>query len=688
MTLYVLFPLIAAYVSLFLGLFTLLKNRKSYTNQTFALWNFSIAFWNYGISMMYGASTPESALFWVKFLVVGLVFIPPTFYHFVLAFTEDKNIARRILCFSGYVFAGFFLVFNRGTYFAIGMQRSYFGYHPIVGIASHLFNLMFGFFVIYSFYVLFSAYKQSSGLRRRQIKYVFWAAAIGFGGGLTNMLALYGIDIYPISNLCIIFFSVIIAYAILRYHLMDIEVVIKKSIVYSILVGATMGSYVLLTLLFGQFLHDLTHNSTLAIIFMMSILIITGYKPLEMFIENTTDKIFFKAKYDYHKALKDLSREICSVIDMKQLFNLIVMSVAKTVRINRVSMLTREDNVYWFGAKYEYGGTEGTLSEIKIKSDEAFNEYLIMNNELIIVDEITDEKIKDNFKRLKISICFPLIGKEGLIGMVNIGDKLSEDQYANEDLRVLSTLANQASIALENAKLIQREGEMKRKLQQAEKLASLGRFAAGMVHEIKNPLVSVKAFFQLFGDENESEEDKRELSELASQEIIRIEGLLDNLLNFAKPSSPEFSREDLYDVLIETVQLVKPEVSARKVTIITEKDREELPKIRLDRKQIKQVFLNLIYNSLDAMPEGGELRIKISLDSIGKKLIAEIKDNGCGIEEKDIDKLFDPFYSTKAEGTGLGLAISYNIIKNHNGDIDVQSEPGLGSTFKISLPVS
>jgi signal transduction histidine kinase len=328
------------------------------------------------------------------------------------------------------------------------------------------------------------------------------------------------------------------------------------------------------------------------------------------------------------------------------------------------------------------------LSEIKIKFDEAFNEYLIMNNELIIVDEITDEKIKDYFKRLKISICFPLIGKEGLIGMVNIGDKLSEEPYTNEDLRILSPLANQASIALENAKLIQREGEMKRKLQQAEKLASLGRFAAGLVHEIKNPLVSVKAFFQLFGDKDESEEDKVELSELASQEIIRIEGLLDNLLNFAKPSSPDFSYEDLYEVLSETVQLVKPEMSARKVALIVEKDRETLPKVKLDRKQIKQVFLNLIYNSLDAMLGGGELRIKISLDSIGKRLIAEVKDNGCGIEEKDIDKLFDPFYSTKADGTGLGLAISYNIIKNHNGDIDVQSEPGFGSTFKISLPVS
>jgi signal transduction histidine kinase len=197
----------------------------------------------------------------------------------------------------------------------------------------------------------------------------------------------------------------------------------------------------------------------------------------------------------------------------------------------------------------------------------------------------------------------------------------------------------------------------------------------------------MKSFFQIFGDKNESEEDKLELSELAYQEIERMEGMLQNLLNFARPGRPEFMQEDIYDILNETVHLARPELLSKRICLYLEKEKECLPRTMVDRSQLKQVFLNMIYNALHAMSEGGKLKIALSHEPEEEKLIVSFKDNGCGIRPENIEKLFDPFYTTKSRGTGMGLAVSYNIVKKHEGEISVFSKPGEGTTFEIRLPV-
>jgi signal transduction histidine kinase len=350
--------------------------------------------------------------------------------------------------------------------------------------------------------------------------------------------------------------------------------------------------------------------------------------------------------------------------------------------------LLKEDDGYWIGLKNEYITNSFHISEVKTKCCEPLNNYLMQHGELILADEIDDREVKRNLEELGAVICIPLIGKEGLIGMLNIGNKLSEDPYSVEDLELLSTLVNQATIAIENAKLVDKEKDMMQRLDQSKRLASLGGFASRLIHEIRNPLVSIKAFFQVFSDKNENEDDKRELSELASQEMLRIEGLLDNLLNFARPPKPKFLHEDINEILDETIQQLKPEMALRQIGLYVERKEKDIPKIMLDRKQIKQVFLNIIYNAMQAMKEkGGKLVITIDGNTSENKLVVKFQDNGCGIHPQDINKLFDPFYSTKSGGTGLGLAVSYNIINSHKGNINVASEPGKGTIIEISLPI-
>jgi two-component system sensor histidine kinase AtoS len=232
---------------------------------------------------------------------------------------------------------------------------------------------------------------------------------------------------------------------------------------------------------------------------------------------------------------------------------------------------------------------------------------------------------------------------------------------------------------------LSKEKIMEAQLIRAERLAALGKFASSLVHEVRNPLVSIKTFFQYLNDETESEEDKKELFLLASQEIIRIEDLLENLLNFAKPSKPELSKTKLSEVFSEVLMLARSEIAARCIRVKTDL-MPEVPEIMADKGHIKQVFINLVLNAIQAMPEGGDLVISTDYDKKARLILVRVSDTGVGIPMSEIPRLFEPFYTTKLDGTGMGLAVTYNIINNHNGTIDVASEIGKGTTFTIGLP--
>lgn len=678
---------VTALVNLCIGLFVFLKNKKNIVNQVFFLFMFGISMWGIGYFI---ARISDQIYFWVRIAFTGAALLCSSFLHFSLVFPERKDIKiNKIELIFIYL-----PVFLSCIFMRLIVRMSY---RLPIGFLNEYGPLYFLFiFYLISYFIgglshFIKRYKESFGVKKLQIKYLFWGSLLSFIIAMfTNViLPILGnsalVEIGPSST---IIFAAVTAYAILRHRLMDIEVIVKKSIVYSLLVGGVAGAYVLLAFLFGQLLQGVVGFGNSLAIFLIALLVVVGYRPLEKSIENMTDKVFFKRKYDYRKALKELSGEISTVIDLQQLFRLIVMGIAKTVKVDMVSMLIQEYDYIWSGLKGRHGVEGDQLSTIKMEIDGAFINYLSKHSELIITEEVIDEEIKTTLNKLEASVCVPMLSKKGLLGIINIGNKLSEDPYTIEDLELLVTLANQASVALENAKLVEKEKEMVIKLEQAERLTSLGRFAAGIVHEIKNPLVSIKTFFQVFSDEEESEKDKQELAELASQEIVLIEGLLENLLNFAKPSTLEFSFEDINEILNEIVLLVKPELSLKGVKLFIANETEHIPQMMVDKKQIKQVFLNLVYNALEAMPGGGEIHVTISHKLPENQLVIKFADSGYGISRKDIKKLFDPFYTTKPGGTGMGLAVSYNIIKKHEGEITVKSEPGKGTVFEIRLPIS
>jgi two-component system NtrC family sensor kinase len=239
--------------------------------------------------------------------------------------------------------------------------------------------------------------------------------------------------------------------------------------------------------------------------------------------------------------------------------------------------------------------------------------------------------------------------------------------------------------------LAQRQDKLEavaRQAGQAEKQASIGRLAAGVAHEINNPLTGVLTFAQLLRDsEGRSDDDRRSL-DIIIRETTRVREIVRGLLNFARETPPTMRAIDVNEVVRASLDLVRRQSDFHKVTLVEDYHPDRLV-VWADRNQLTQVFLNLVVNAAQSMPQGGTLTVATREREASKVAIA-VSDQGCGITKDNLQHIFDPFFSTKpiGSGTGLGLSVSHGIVTKHRGRIEVESHVGLGSTFTVVLPLA
>jgi len=219
----------------------------------------------------------------------------------------------------------------------------------------------------------------------------------------------------------------------------------------------------------------------------------------------------------------------------------------------------------------------------------------------------------------------------------------------------------------------------------SEKLASLGKLAAGVAHEINNPLTGILANSSLLLEDLPADDSRREDVEIIVRETIRCREIVKRLLDFAKQTKPQKKLTDVNALIENIILLVRNQTSFRNI-VISKKLADQLPQILCDTDQIQQVFINIILNAAEAMTAGGSLAVQSGLSSSGEFVTISFADTGPGIPEERRERIFDPFFTTKEHGTGLGLSISYGIVEQHGGDINVESTVGKGSTFTITLP--
>ena len=233
--------------------------------------------------------------------------------------------------------------------------------------------------------------------------------------------------------------------------------------------------------------------------------------------------------------------------------------------------------------------------------------------------------------------------------------------------------------------------EKETQLRRADRLSALGQLSAGLAHEIRNPLGAIKGAVEILQDDFPSGHPKAEFYTILLREVERLNEVLTNFLSFARPVTPHLVPQDVRAVLSALEGLISGQARAHRVQIFTSFHTGP-SRVMVDETLLKQAFLNIMLNAVEAMPNGGDLAISTRLSSNGGSgrpewLEVVFDDTGPGIQEKDMGRIFDPFFTTKKDGTGLGLAITHRIIENHHGTIRVLSQRGKGTTFLVTLPL-
>ncbi|MBU7316323.1 PAS domain-containing sensor histidine kinase [Paenibacillus oleatilyticus] len=220
-------------------------------------------------------------------------------------------------------------------------------------------------------------------------------------------------------------------------------------------------------------------------------------------------------------------------------------------------------------------------------------------------------------------------------------------------------------------------------LEHSEKLSLVGQLAAGIAHEIRNPLTAIKGFIQLL---KSNASDKPYYYDIISSEINRIEEIIGEMLVLSKPKEAQIRPQDIRPLIGHVATLIDAQAIMNNIVIVTEYE-EDLPLLECDENQLKQVFINLLKNAVEAMPNGGKLTLQVAAEAGGRQIAVRVIDQGCGIPAEKLASIGQPFYTTKEQGTGLGMMVSMKIIENHDGTMSIASEEGQGTKIEIRLPV-
>jgi signal transduction histidine kinase len=279
--------------------------------------------------------------------------------------------------------------------------------------------------------------------------------------------------------------------------------------------------------------------------------------------------------------------------------------------------------------------------------------------------------------------------QDRLLGFILLGKKRNRDIYSSEDLQFLSTLGTEVAVALENARLYAELRASQIMLARSDRLAAVGTLAAGIAHEIRNPLVTVHTFMQLLPERLDDPEFLTTFVQLTNSELDRVTTLINDLLTFSRPAPVTHNAVQVNDLAEQVVRLLTGQAKEKRVALTTRLSLT-LPPLTIDPDQIKQVFMNLVLNALQATSAGGTVTVTTSLrhDTDGQKYCEiAVQDTGEGIRAENKEEIFNPFFTTKDSGVGLGLFITHQIIGEHGGTIDVESAVGRGARFVARLPL-
>lgn len=812
---------VAAASSFALGSLVIVQNPYRHAHRAFALLSLNLSVWALGVLMIVNSTDEPSARLWLRATFVVSVWIPANFLLFIGLFPRQRfEASRRMLALLYAMGAVLAVTAFTGHYVrevrVLPGQPPVVTYGPLFGIL--LLAVLLS--MLSSYPVLFRKLNRSSGLERRQIQHVLLgiflftslATVTNVLGPLIelNMLETYG----PVFSVLMI---AIFAYAMVRYHLLDIWLIISRTTLYGALTAFVVATYVATVWLVQWSFKSDGHSHSLVTTTIVALIIAVVLQPLKERIQLILDRVLLKRRYDTKGLFARISQEAMHCMQLDQLLHSVSYEIEKTVGPSALSvLLTDEQAPHTLIAEYT---TQPDKLPKRLTEHTPLLDYFDTHSQPLELEKLLHSKpsgellqLAKQLSALNAYLCVPLKTTSGLVGLLTLGQKTSKDMYSVDDLVVFTGLAGPLATAIDNARLYRklahlnvhlsnvlsnmREGviavderghvatvnrsaismigevrvgqhmdelpgeiadvlhqtldsqhhisdfetrlispdgdpvpvvmsttclqpagrgslgamalifdltqvkRLEQNVQRADRLSSIGTLAAGMAHEIKNPLVSIKTFTQLLPSRYDDADFRRTFGEVVPHEVERINMIVTRLLDFARPRPTKFQPHDVRAVVQKVLALVENQLHKSGVQADTEFSDTAID-VFGDEQQLHQVFLNLVLNAVDAMKDAPEKRLLVRA-SLGRMHLrlegltwleaecakVEVVDTGCGIASQNLLNLFTPFFTTKDSGCGLGLSVAHGIIAEHGGEIDVASEQGTGTCFTVTLPLA
>jgi signal transduction histidine kinase len=642
--------LIAMIASTAIGAYAAVSNKKSFMHRSFGLLALGLSTWGISIALLYITRAHI-------FIFCALIFISGAVWFFALllfsySFPANKIPPKRFFLWA--IPAAWIIILAPFRLFVSGFSINQNGYlEPINNMFFFVpFGIIFFAYILYSSILIYKNYQTYKKIPkyRMQFRYLFAGLSIFIFSIILFDTILPAFRIYNFNmvgpDTGIVFF-IFTGYAIIRHSLLDIRVVIQRSLIYLFLLGAILGIYITGLQLLGYVLHQITNADVVISAGIVMVLGILSFKPLEDYFRKISDRIFFKDRYDYLEALHQLSKVLHSNV-----------STADIVK-NSSSLLKSIFKTEWVAFRL-----------------------------LASKEEPADQK----------ALVIEIIFEDKHIGMLELGPKKSGDDYSPSDLKLLDTFAYQAAVALEKGRLYERVEEYNshleqlveertfeiKKLQEDQKQAMID-----ISHNLQTPLAIIKGEIDLLaGTPVYTEKIKN-----VKKSIHHVSSFIRQLLHLAKLDHGSFGVEleaiDLSGLLLSEMEYFEVMAAEKKVRIIASIE----PGITIlgNTRLLGEVMTNLISNAIKYRRKSAEeSTINISLREYDEKVHLTVTDNGIGISLDDLPDIFVRFYrgsrKSNASGTGLGLAISKRIIDRHGGSISAKSTPGKETSFSIVFP--
>jgi len=799
------------------GLLVLSKNARHWVNRSFALFALAAAGWSgTQISNLVGSEPP---LFWSRsaFLMAGLsVFALVLFFH-TFPFRKELPKSRPLLVFT--LCAGAMAGISMFTPWVVtAVTKTTAGRALTYGPLYRLFAVYIFCCVGYSLILILSRLRTAKEAERQQLIYGFLALLVpGLLAIVTNLvvplitgsshLSTYG----PLFSLLMV---AMIAHAIIRYRFMNVRLFVKRGVVY--LIAATVaGFFIVATLLVADRLTGGTaDDAPLEVQVIVGLLVALAFHPLKNRIQGWLDHYVYRETYDYQKTIRDASRTIASILDLRSVLNYLCDMTSRTFRPDLVAVFTRDpgSDAFELTAHHSFSEDDENFHHPRLASDTPLPFLLARSPRYLLRDEEQRntprpdlDRADEQLGQLGGELALPMFSENQLIGFLVLGPKMSGDAYYPEDVELLSTLASQAAIAVKNAQLYRQvvlvndyienilstmdsgvitvdahgkvalvnataerltglskslltsmmvaqlprsiagplratlsdghprpqvestlsgEGDrqtpivcstsalrddrdavlgalvvfsdlsqvktLENEKRRAERLAAFGALVSGIAHEIKNPLVAIRTFAELLPERFAETDFREDFSKVVTTEIDRIDDLVGRLRGLAVPSLQQAPPIDIREPIAETLALLRGKLEQTQ-TIVHREFSDDSPLVSVDSAQLKQLFLNLFLNAIEAMGSGGTLTVRVRRRSThnGSWVSAEVVDVGPGIPDSIKSNIFDPFFTTKPRGSGLGLAICRGITDAHRGTIRAESSvKRRGTTVIVEFPAA